>query len=81
MSGKARWIVVPLMAATLAVSMATPALADKGGVPNQKSCGGIGSDGEGPSGTAFTCDDQGQNQASPKASCPGQGFPPFGCQE
>ena len=80
MRGTARWLVVPLLAATLAVGLAAPALADPGGVPNANSCGGIGRDKDAAS-SVFTCDDVGEQQASPKASCPGQGLPPHGCQE
>jgi hypothetical protein len=83
-NGKTRWIFVPLLAATLALSMATPVLADQGGEPSVSSCGGKGSDGEGTGGKKFTCDDQGDKQASTKASCPGQGLYPYdghGCKK
>jgi hypothetical protein len=73
MIGKKRWILVPLVATTLTVGMAAPALADKDGRPNQKSCGGIGREArdfagqEGPMDDdalfaaqgPFTCDDVG----------------------
>jgi hypothetical protein len=84
MRRKTRWIFVPLLAATLAVSMAIPALADQGGDPNATSCGGVGSDGAGDSGKKFTCDDQGDKQASTSASCPGAGLYPYdehGCKK
>ena len=84
MHGKTRWMFVPFLAAALAVSMATPALANQGGDPSVQSCGGLGSDGEGDSGKKFTCDDQGDKQASTNASCPGQGLYPYreqGCKK
>ncbi len=67
-----RMITVFAIGATLAVGSAAPALADRGGVPNDRSCGGIGKE-KGDEG-AFMCDDV-QSNASPKASNPGQGFP------
>jgi hypothetical protein len=84
MRGNLRWIVVPVMAATLALSMAAPALADQGGDPSGQSCGGLGSDGKGDFGKKFTCDDQADEQASTKASCPGAGLYPYdehGCKK
>jgi len=82
--GKTRWIFVSFLAATLAVSMATPVLADQGGDPNVSSCGGVGSDNDGDYGKKFTCDDKADEQASTKASCPGGGLYPYdghGCKK
>jgi hypothetical protein len=78
MVGKLRWVLVPLVAATLAVSIASPALADKDGQPNRKSCGGIGREArdfagkEGPMNPGalfeaqgdFTCDDVGEEHGN-----------------
>ncbi len=78
MVGKTRLVLVALVGGALAVGMAAPALADRGGVPNESSCGGLGR--EKPTGpvdqNSFTCDDTGQSNASAKASGPGRGFPP-----
>ena len=57
--------------AALGMGSATPAHADRGGVPNERSCGGIGTE-KGAEGDVFTCDDVGQDNASPKA----RGFGP-----
>ena len=75
-----RYLLIGLAAAALMVSTAAPALAGKGGAPNDKSCGGIGREAQafaglpGPMNPAalfaaqgpFTCDDVGEEH--------GQGF-------
>lgn len=66
-----RLLTVVAIGATLAVGSATPALADRGGVPNDRSCGGVGKE-KGDEGEFFTCDDVGQTNASPKS----RGFGP-----
>jgi hypothetical protein len=80
MTRSTRWILVVATGAALAVGTAGPALADKGGEPNERSCGGIGREAqafaaqEGPmdhlalfrAQGPFTCDDVGGEH--------GQGF-------
>lgn len=78
-----RWkqsLVVGVIGVVLAVGAAAPVLADKGGQPNQRSCGGIGREARtfaampGPMNPGellaaqgpFTCDDVGEEH--------GQGF-------
>ena len=66
-----RLVTMFAIGATLAVGSATPALADRGGIPNEQSCGGVGKV-KGDEGAFFTCDDVGQTNASPKS----RGFGP-----
>jgi hypothetical protein len=80
MSRLKRFVLIAVAAAALIVGSAAPALAGKGGVPNEKSCGGIGRQAQtfagmpGPmdpealfnSLPPFTCDDVGEEH--------GQGF-------
>ena len=66
-----RLLAMIAVGAALGIGSATPALADRGGVPNERSCGGIGKE-KGDEGELFTCDDVGQDNASPKA----RGFGP-----
>lgn len=66
-----RLFAVIAVGSTLAIGSATPVLADRGGVPNEQSCGGVGKV-KGDEGALFTCDDVGQTNASPKS----RGFGP-----
>ncbi len=69
-----RWMLTAAVAAALTGGVAQPALADAGGVPNERSCGGIGREAQafaaqpGPMQPGalfaaqgpFTCDDVGE---------------------
>jgi hypothetical protein len=74
MSRSTKWRLTVVVAVALTVGAAQPALADRGGVPNERSCGGIGREAQvfaaqpGPMHPGalfaaqgpFTCDDVGE---------------------